>query len=494
MSDALADLQPSRLWKHFAAISAIPRSSRSEVALTRYVTEVATKAGCAVRRDRAGHLIIKCKATPGLETAPSICLQGHLDTLKVMSDDDGVDTRLESGTLHREGSLIRMPHALVAPEQGITVAAMLALIEDVEQAHGPLECLLTVDEAGVMPTSRTADASLIESRLLFNLESEEEGSLTIGGAGTRETIGFWKPLWEELYDKGPAGVLEIRGLRGGHASFEQDLYRGNAIKLMARILLPLHDRGVRIASIHGGERRSAVPREAEAYLYVPTKRMADIQDLISSLESTIGEELRESDPNFKLQFVVHGIKKGKVLKRVQIRRILHLINAMPNGVVRMSQEIPGLVQTSSQIYSIGTNRKQLSLFTSQRSYYPSELEASSSSIVSLLDIGGAVIEQSQGQIAWKPHAESELLRLAESNFEKIYQRKPELRTLPQSKREAVQVAEVPEREMVSFGPALASGEGDPDSLDVGSIERFWLYLNQMVRSVGEEESNAHLLH
>lgn len=477
MPEALADLQPSRLWKHFAAISAIPRSSRNEAAITRYVVDVATRAGCTVRRDRGGRLLIKSQASPGHENVPSVCLQSHLEALKLPLE---LESSASDGPLQRHGNSISTPRALIAADQSVTLAAMLALIEDPQQVHGPLECLLTLDEEGAAPRFREMDPQLIESRLLFNLNGEEEGTLTAGSPGTNETIGSWKPLWEEVYDKDPTGLLQVRGLTGGHAGFDISKFRGNAIKILVRVLLPLHDKGVRIASLQGGGRRHSIPREAEAMISIPHKRLSEIQEMIGQLAAVIREELKESDPEFTVDFQLHSFKKGKVLKRVQIRRILHVIHAMPNGVLRMSPDHPGLVQTSTHIGAIATARKLINISTVQRSLSASELEASSSSVASLLDIGGANIEQSQIQAAAQPQAESRFLQLAEQNFEEVYSRKPALRTLQNG-------AQLSDREMVSFGPPMHRAGNSEESIDIAAVERYWQYLEKMVQSLSSPE-------
>lgn len=489
MSDAVADLQPPSLWKHFAAITALPRSSRNEVAITRYVTEVATRAGCQVKRDRTGNLLIKCRATPGLETAPSVCLQGHLGLLGERSpvESDGGSEQLR---LQREGNLLRASRA--GADNGIAVAAMLALIEDPSKAHGPLECLLTLDEESALNSAKTLDSSLIESRLLINIGSEQEGALYIGRSGARDTLGKWKPLWEEVGDKHPAGMLRVKGLRGGYAGVDIDKHRGHAIKILARLLLPLHEKGVRIASIDGGGRRNAVPREAEALLFVPPKRMDEILSWIENARAGLMAEFAETDPDLQVEWAALGLRKGKVLKRVQIRRILHVINAMPQGVLRMSREFEGLVHTSTSLFGVSTARKLLTLATSQRSASPLELDALVGSVASLLDIGGAEIQQNAASRAFCPNRESELLHLAEATFEKVYHRKPEVRATHAGLDCGLIGDGASEIDMLSFGPTVQNPHSSDEGLDIASVSQFWDYLGEMVRSVGERHRYTQL--
>lgn len=483
MSDAVADLQPPLLWKHFAAITAIPRSSRNEAAIARYVTEVATRAGCQVKRDRTGTLLIKCRATPGLETAPSVCLQGHLGVVSERANSPDSDGGSEPQRLQREGNLLRASH--VGADNGIAVAAMLALIEDPSKAHGPLECLLTLDEENALSSAKTLDSSLIESRLLINIGSEAEGALYIGRSGGRDTLGTWKPLWEELSDKVPVFSLKVKGLKGGRAGVDVDQHRGHAIKILVRLLLPLHERGVRIGAIDGGGRRNAVPREAEAVLYIPTKRQDEIRAWIENAKSSLMAEFGETDPDLQIEWTELGLRKGKVLKRVQIRRILHVINAMPHGVLRMSRDIEGLVHTSTNLFGITTGRKLITLATSQRSASPIELDTLVGSVASLLDIGGAEIQQNIASQGWRPNRESELLHLAEATFEKVYHRKPEIKATHAGLDCGIVGEKAGEIDMLSFGPTLQNPHSSDESLDIASVSQFWDYLGEMVRTVGE---------
>ncbi len=483
MSDPVADLQPPLLWKHFAAITAIPRSSKNEAAIARYVTEVATRAGCQVKRDRTGNLLIKCNATPGLETAPSVCLQGHLGVVGDRMLNSEFEFAADGQQPQGEVKLLRGGQS--GADNGIAVAAMLALIEDPSKAHGPLECLLTVEEENGLTNAKTLDSSMIESRLLINIDSEQEGALFIGRSGGRDTLGQWKPLWEEINDKVPSGILKVKGLRGGHSGVDIDKHRGNAIKVLTRLLLPLHDRGVRISSLDGGGRRSAIPREAEAYLLLPPKRQAEILSWIDHAKADLLAEFSETDPDLEIEWNPLGLRKGKVFKRVQIRRILHVINAMPHGALKMSSEIEGLVHTSTSIVGVTTARKLITLATSQRSASPAELEAIVSGVVSLLDIGGAEILQNIASPGWSPNRQSELLHLAESTFEKVYNRKPEIRATHAGLDCGIVGEQAAEIDMLSFGPTIQNPHSSDESLDIESVGQFWKYLGEMVKNVGE---------
>jgi dipeptidase D len=486
MSEAVVDLQPSVLWKHFEAISAIPRSSKNEAAVARYVTEVATRYGCIINRDKAGNLLIRCPATPGLESSPSICLQGHLDMVCEKNSGTLHDFMKDPIRLRQQGNLVKAEETTLGADNGIAVAAMLALLEDGSLPHGPLEMLLTVDEETGLTGARLLDSSLIQSRMLLNLDSEEEGAIYIGCSGGRDTIGHWKPLWENLGDKHHSATLTIRGLKGGHSGLDIDRQRGNAIKILGRLLLPLHERGVRIAGLQGGSKSNAIPREAQAAMYIPEKRVNELQELVRTLGQIILGELSHVDPDLQVELQVGAVKKGKVLKRVQVRRILQVINALPHGVIKMSPDISGLVQTSTNVGVISSGRKLISLATSQRSAVSSELDAIANSVASLLDLGGADLEQNPGYPGWKPNLESRLLELAGHTYERLYGKRPEIRAIHAGLECGIIGEKIGDIDMISFGPTIENAHSPDECLHIDTVDRFWNYLRELLRVLAAE--------
>jgi dipeptidase D len=363
---------------------------------------------------------------------------------------------------------------------------MLTIMEDRSLIHGPLELLLTVDEETGLTGAKLLDPALIQSRMLLNLDSEEEGAIYIGCAGGRDTTGHWKPLWENLGDKHNGAVLSIRGLKGGHSGLDIDRYRGNAIKILGRLLLPMHDRGVRIAALQGGSKRNAIPREAEAALYLPEKRIAELQELVRDLGQTIRAELAPADPDLEIELQVGGPKKGKVLKRVQVRRILHVINALPQGVIKMSPDIPGLVQTSTNVGVISTGRKLISLASNQRSSVSSELDAIASSVFSLMDLGGADLEQNLGYPGWQPKLDSHLLELAGETYERLYGRRPEIRAIHAGLECGIIGEKLLDLDMISIGPTIENAHSPDECLHIDTVDRFWNYLSELLRVVAQE--------
>ena len=269
MADAIAGLTPPLVWKHFAALSRIPRCSKHEQNAGKFVVDTAKKLGLAVKQDRAGNVVVKKPASAGREHVKSVCLQGHLDMVCEKNADKVHDFSKDPIELVRKGNFLMANGTTLGADNGIAVATNLAIMEDTALQHGPLELLFTVDEETGLTGANGLDPALLESRTLMNLDSEEEGALYVGCSGGKDTTGTWTVEFEPA-PAGAVGVeVAVTGLRGGHSGLEIDKGRGNALKILNRVLIALGEAGARLAKIDGGNKRNAIPREARATLYAP---------------------------------------------------------------------------------------------------------------------------------------------------------------------------------------------------------------------------------
>ncbi len=485
MSHAIEGLQPQALWKHFAAISAIPRSSKHEAAVVQYVIREATRLACQVSRDKFGNILIRKPATPGYESAPSVCLQGHLDM--VCEKNAGTEHDFLKDPIHllRDQSKLRARGTTLGADNGIGVAAILSALEDETLTHGPIEVLFTLEEEIGLTGAKHLEPGFVQSRFLLNLDSEEEGALYIGCSGGRDTVGTWKPLWEEIRSKEAHARLRVKGLKGGHSGLDIDKQRGNAIKILARLLLPLHDKGVRLASLEGGSKRNAIPREAEAVLVVPEKLKGPLEALVNELSETIRAELSVADPGLQIELEWSSPKKAKVLKRVQARRILSTIHTAPHGVQKMSHDLAGLVQTSSNVGVLQTHKKLITLGTSQRSAVASELQAMAEQMSCLLELGGADVDSSHGYPGWQPNVQSPLLGLSLQTFEQLYGQKPAIKAIHAGLECGLISQKFPDLDMISFGPTIEDAHSPDESVDIPSVERFYGYFQAMLKQLSQ---------
>lgn len=482
MTEAVIGLQPNLLWKHFAGIAEIPRPSKHEAAVARYVQDVARRAGATVKTDRVGNMLFQLPATPGREGAPLVCMQGHLDMVCEKNQDTKHDFNKDPIVLKRDGEVLRARGTTLGADNGIGVAAMLAVMDDKSLVHGPLEFLLTVEEEVGLTGARNLDNQLMSSRILINLDSEEEGALYVGCAGGRDTVGTWDLQIEDLPEKMQAFGIRVRGLKGGHSGLDIDKQRGNAIKILSRLLGDIEKMGIRIASMNGGSKRNAIAREAQAQLFVPTAKWAATQDRIRETTEILKAEFQAADPGLSVEVEIDTVKKGKVLTRILQKRLLRLLDAIPHGVLKMSYDLKGLVQTSTNVAVLNTGRKLITLGTNQRSSVASELDAAVRATGSILHLAGASVESSVGYPGWQPNMNSPALSLAKHTYQKVFGKDPAIKAIHAGLECGIIGEKYAGVDMISFGPTIVNAHSPDENVNIPSVEKFWHFLREMLSS------------
>jgi len=274
MSKAIEDLKPALVWKYFAEISLIPRPSKHEEKIAGYVLGTAKKLGLEAKQDRTGNIVVRKPASPGREKVPGIVLQGHLDMVPEKNADKQHDFLKDPIELVRKGNFMMANGTTLGADNGIAVATNLAIMEDRTLEHGPLEFLFTIDEETGLTGASNLEPGLLKYATLMNLDSEEEGAVYVGCSGGRDSIGTWKANFKAAPGKHVPLKISVKGLKGGHSGLEIDKGRGNAIKILNRVILALDNAGARLSGINGGNKRNAIPREADAVVFVPKKKLA----------------------------------------------------------------------------------------------------------------------------------------------------------------------------------------------------------------------------
>ena len=482
MAEALIGLQPSLVWKHFGAIAAIPRPSKHEAAIARYVHEVAMQNSVEIKTDRVGNILLTLPASPGREGAPSVCMQGHMDMVCEKNSSTKHDFLKEGIHLRKDGNSIHATGTTLGADNGVGLAAMLALIEDKTLIHGPLEFLLTVDEETGLTGAKNLDATMVNSRILLNLDSEEEGALYVGCSGGRDTNAKWDLQVEDLPEKMQAFSIAIKGLKGGHSGLDIDKQRGNAIKILGRFLLEVEKLGVRLSSVSGGNKRNAIPREAIAYGYIPNPKWEEAQERFRKFTEQVKAEFHNADPGLQTEWMGEGLKKGKVFKRTLQKKLLRMIDAIPHGVLKMNHDIPGLVQTSTNFAVLNTGRKLITLSTAQRSSVATELSYASHSVASLLHLAGGEVETSAGYPGWNPNLKSPALQLVANTHEKLFHKRAEVKAIHAGLECGIIGEKYPGIDMVSFGPTIHNAHSPDESVAIESVEKFWTLLREVISS------------
>jgi len=476
----VSDLAPQSLWKHFDDILTIPRGSKKEDAMRRYVLGVAEKRGLRTRVDAVGNAVVAKPASPGKEGAPTVVLQSHLDMVNEKNSDVAHDFERDPLIPRREGEFVKATGTTLGADNGIGVAAMLAVLEADDIVHGPLEFLFTIDEETGLTGASDLDPALLTGKILLNLDTEEENEVTIGCAGAGMSV-LTLPVASGPAPAGHAALdVSLTGLQGGHSGMEIHLPRGNALKLLARALYAAgRENTIHVGALRGGGKHNAIPREASALLFVRTEDRDAVTKSLETEGAAIAAEL-PAEPGLRLDVRPSAAPPATVWTEESGRKALALVQALPHGVIAMSQDIPGLVETSTNLASADPRPAALTLLLSTRSSVDSALRATRQRIRAAADLAGAAVEEGRGYPGWKPNPGAGLLKTFRGLHERITGKDPALRAVHAGLECGIIGEKVPGMEMISFGPLILGAHSPDERVHVASVERFYHLLTAML--------------
>jgi dipeptidase D len=483
MTEAIEGLKPALLWRYFAGIARIPRPSKHEERIGAHVLATAQELGLQAAQDGCGNIVVRKPASPGREKVRSICLQAHLDMVCEKNADTSHDFLQDPIELVRKGDVVMANGTTLGADNGIGVATNLAVMADPSLVHGPLELLFTIDEETGLTGAKNLDPSLIESRTLLNLDSEEEGILYVGCAGGKDTRGNWNVMYEDARLPGSVAHLSVKGLKGGHSGLDIDKGRGNAIKIINRAVLRLAGTGARLVAINGGNMHNAIPREAEASLFIPEENLDEARALVLELNSLFRAEFSSVEPDLVVRLTEHaGTEKVKVFDAALQQQLCRTISALPHGILNMSADIPGLVETSTNVATIFTTENEIELVTSQRSSVASRLTDAVETVEAIFELGGATVETSMGYPGWRPNLDSPILKVAQECYRSLYGKEAGVTAIHAGLECGILGEHIPGMDMISFGPTLESVHSPDEKIYIDTVARFWEFLQAMMRS------------
>ncbi|MES1242994.1 MAG: beta-Ala-His dipeptidase [Acidobacteriota bacterium] len=477
MSTFVSELEPAALWQRFDDILAIPRPSTKEEAARQYVLGLAGRKGLRHRQDATGNLVVEKPASPGLENAPTVVLQGHLDM--VTEKNAGVEHDFDRDPIvpRRDDGWVKATGTTLGSDNGIGVAAILAVMMADDLRHGPLELLFTVDEETGLTGAVALDpeAIALRGRLLLNLDSEEVGTVTIGCAGGAVTR-LLLPLETAPTPAGEALDLRLSGLRGGHSGLDIKLQRGNAVQLLARAIhAASQGRTVHLASFRGGNKQNALAREAVARVIVQDR--AAFEEAVGKEIEGIKAEYKHTEPD--LQFEVSGAgDSGSVWSRELGERLLLLLNGLPHGVLAMSHDLEGLVETSVNLAAVSEEKESVVVLLSVRSSVGSALRAQRRRLRAFADLVGAKVEENEGYPAWRPNPESALLARFQKVHERVAGEDAELVAVHAGLECGVIGEKFPGMDMISFGPQIEGAHSPDERVKVDTVGPFYRLLTE----------------
>ncbi|MBP7865296.1 MAG: aminoacyl-histidine dipeptidase [Acidobacteria bacterium] len=484
MAYDLENLEPRGLWKQFKALSAIPRGSKNEEAAALYVLAEARRLGLEAKRDAIGNVVVYKKATPGMEDAVPCVLQGHLDMVCEKNEGTVHDFTRDGIQLVVDGDFLRARGTTLGADNGIGVAAGLAVMEATDIPHGPLEFLFTIDEETGLTGAFNLDGSLVKGRRLLNMDSEEEGALYVGCAGGLDSnVTFTFTPVKPAAWKAPFR-LKVSGLKGGHSGLNIPDGLGNAIKCLARALADFRKPfGMKVATLEGGSKRNAIPREAFAVFYMDAFRREEFEAALARLQADLRSEIGKADPGLTLTLEALDQGPEYAIPGADVERVVNYLVAARHGVVSFSPDIAGLVQTSSNLAIIATGNGVVSVSQNHRSSIESAKYDVAAGVSALCALAGVEVEHGNGYPGWKPDMDAALLKVAEKVHQEVFGFAPQVKAIHAGLECGIIGERCPGMEMISFGPNLHGAHSPDERVSIPSTGRFWDYLLAMLRAM-----------
>ncbi len=484
MSSPLSSLEPALLWRHFDDIRKTPRPSKHEEKIVEHILSWAKEKGYEVRRDSVGNIVVAVPATPGHENAPTVVLQGHVDMVCEKNSDVQHDFMNDPIEVVVEGDWVKARGTTLGADNGVGVAAAMAIADDPEAVHGPLELLFTIDEETGLTGAMGLDASIVQGDIMLNLDTEEDGAVYIGCAGGADSTATF-PIARRRAGLGTAPFrLAVTGLRGGHSGVDIHENRANAIKLAVRTLLKAVEDGAELdlVSLDGGSKHNAIPREAFAVVRLPKDQKGVLDAAVEACLEDFREEFGSIDPD--LAITVEALEDAEELQRpmnVHNRdRLLNCLNGLPHGVLAMSRDVPGLVETSNNVAVITTGDDSAVLTTSHRSSVMPSLYAVQSQVRSVCRLAGATVEVHDAYPGWKPNPDSPIVKKTVEVYEKLFGETPELKAIHAGLECGLLIEKKPGMDVVSIGPEIKNAHSPDEMVQISSVQKFYEHLKALL--------------
>ncbi len=485
---SIKDLQPSAIWGYFYDITQIPRPSKKEEKIRAYLLEFANAHNLDAKEDKAGNILITKPAAPGKEDLPTVILQSHVDMvceknsdIEHYFDNDPIETIIDGDWVKANGTTL-------GADNGIGVAAQLAILASDDIAHGKIEAFFTVDEETGLTGANALEKDFLTGNFLINLDTEEEGEIYIGCAGGKSTKAYFSYKEKDAPKKYFWFKIMVKGLRGGHSGSDIDKGFGNANKILARFLHSISRKkyNMLLSNIGGGNLHNAIAREAYAVIGVKEKYKEEIRVKLNTFLADVQNELKHTEPNFDIQMESVQIP-SKVINKGAAERLILALNACPHGVIGMSNDIPGLVETSTNLASVKMlQHHQIEVGTSQRSSVESQKKYIVNMVSAVFELAGAKVTHNEGYPGWEPNPDSYLLKIAQREYKTLYGKDPEVKAIHAGLECGLFLEKYPNLDMISIGPDMTDVHSPDEKMKISSVAKFWDYLVKILENVSTE--------
>jgi dipeptidase D len=469
----VSSIHPQEVWSQFAALNAIPRPSKKEERVAQFMADFGKKLGLEVLRDEIGNVIIKKPATKGKEKSPVVIMQAHLDMVHQKNEGTNFDFEKEGIKMHVDGDWVRAEGTTLGADNGLGVAAIMAVLASKELAHPAIEALFTLDEEAGMGGAKNLGRGLLKGKLMLNLDTEEDHVFTIGCAGGLDTLVDWQYKTDAVPAGATAYAIKLSGMKGGHSGMEINLGRGNANKLMTRLLMALQNTGIRLATMDGGSARNAIPRECTAV--VVTTKPASLEKNLKKLAQEIKTEFSTPEPGLEINLTSVATPKDVMNKSAQ-KKLLLALRSAHNGVWRMSPDVAGLVEASSNLAIVRLGGGSLHVGSLQRSSVESSKADVAAAFRAPFDLIGAKITNANGYPGWKPNPKSKLVQKMNGIYKKMFGQDAHVEACHAGLECGIIGERYPGLDMISFGPNIQNAHSPGECASISSTDKFWGFL------------------
>ena len=480
---SVRNLEPKALWNHFADLNAVPRPSKKEERVIQFMVDFGNQLGLETRLDRIQNVVIKKPATIGMENRTTLILQSHLDMVHQKNEETVFDFNSQGIEMLVDGDWVKANGTTLGADNGIGVAAIMALLASTDIQHPALEAMFTIDEETGMTGAKELDGSMYSGKILLNLDTEDDDELSIGCAGGIDTNTSYKYNQVTVNKDFKKLKIAIKGLLGGHSGMDIDKGRGNANKLLNRLLYQLSSLfEVQLISFDGGSLRNAIPREANCVIAIKSELSAEINEKIQELGAVLVNEYKSIEPNFKLN--TESISTEELaMDSTDFQKIINTLHGVQNGVYRMSPEIKDLVEASSSLARVIIKDGEFITQSLQRSSVETSKDDVANTIRAAFENMGASVVQSGDYPGWQPNPSSPIVSLMADLYKEMFHESPHIKACHAGLECGILGKHLPNVDMVSFGPNIRAAHSPDEKVQISSVQKFWRYLLATIESV-----------
>ena len=481
MAKDILKLKPESLWKSFYELTQIPRPSKKEEQIRAFLKKFGEDLKLETIVDEVGNVIIKKPATEGMEDRKGIILQGHMDMVPQKNSDIDHDFEKDPIDAYIDGDWVTAKGTTLGADNGMGVAAGMAVLEANDLVHGPIEVLITTDEETGMTGAENLKAGVIDGDILLNLDSEDEGELYIGCAGGVDSTGVWEYTTEAVAEGMATYKITVKGLKGGHSGLDINLGRGNANKIMNVLLMKAGEKyGLRVAEINGGSLRNAIPRESFATVVVAEDKKADFEQFVTEFDEIAKDEFKDADAG--LSIIAESTDAAKdVIDEKTMTNLYTAVAGCPNGVIAMSKDFEGIVETSTNLAIVKSDGKQFEIATLQRSLIDGSRDKLSEEVRAVFEASAGKANSTGEYPGWKPNPESTILKEMKEVYNNKFGKVPAVRVIHAGLECGILGSTYTNWDMISFGPTIRNPHSPDEMVKIDTVQLFWDYLVETLK-------------